>query len=214
MKRSISQESINSGRRTPDGVTQRPAFLRSLSIEPDSPGLVEKKLVMFAEHPARPLLRQVYTMNAIHECYGLGKLEEFVNDETPALTAEALLGAGSAIKSYLGLLLFHVEAFFPKSKTCATSLSADQGHHNVVAYTKLPRELFRIAAYNTGQVFVAGQTKLAKEKIKRDKDGYVLDAEGKRVPVVLQYSSFDFLKDKAKAIVEAHAKEASQRWNV
>ena len=32
-------------------------------------------------------------MNAIHECYGLGKLEEFVNDETPALTAEALLGA-------------------------------------------------------------------------------------------------------------------------
>ena len=81
-------------------------------------------------------------------------------------------------------------------------------------YTKLPRELFRIAAYNTGQVFVAGQTKLAKEKIKRDKDGYVLDAEGKRVPVVLQYSSFDFLKDKAKAIVEAHAKEASQRWNV
>ena len=49
-------------------------------------------------------------MNAIHECYGLGKLEEFVNDETPALTAEALLGAGSAVKSYLGLLLFHVEA--------------------------------------------------------------------------------------------------------
>ena len=95
-----------------------------------------------------------------------------------------------------------------------TSLSADQGHHNVVAYTKLPRELFRIAAYNTGQVFVAGQTKLAKEKIKRDKDGYVLDAEGKRVPVVLQYSSFDFLKDKAKAIVEAHATEAAQRWNV
>ena len=44
---------------------------------------------MFAEHPARPLLRQVYTMNAIHECYGLGKLEEFVNDETPALTAES-----------------------------------------------------------------------------------------------------------------------------
>ena len=84
----------------------------------------------------------------------------------------------------------------------------------VVAYTKLPRELFRIAAYNTGQVFVAGQTKLAKEKIKRDKDGYVLDAEGKRVPVVLQYSSFDFLKDKAKAIVEAHAKEAVQRWGV
>ena len=74
-------------------------------------------------------------------------------------------------------------------------------------------ELFRIAAYNTGQVFVAGQTKLAKEKIKRDKDGYVQDAEGKRVPVVLQYSSFDFLKDRAKDIVEAHAKEASQRWN-
>ena len=88
-----------------------------------------------------------------------------------------------------------------------------EGHHNVVAYTKLPRELFRIAAYNTGQVFVAGQTKLAKEKIKRDKDGYVLDAESKRVPVVLQYSSFEQLKDKAKAIVEAHAKEASQRWN-
>ena len=174
MKRSISQESMNSGRRTPDGVTQRPAFLRSLSIEPDSPG------------PGT-----------------------FGDD-----TAEALLGAGSAVKSYLGLLLFHVEAFFPKSKTCATSLSADQGHHNVVAYTKLPRELFRIAAYNTGQVFVAGQTKLAKEKIKRDKDGYVLDAEGKRVPVVLQYSSFDFLKDKAKAIVEAHATEASKRWDV
>ena len=38
MKRSISQESMNSGRRTPDGVTQRPAFLRTLSIEPDSPG--------------------------------------------------------------------------------------------------------------------------------------------------------------------------------
>ena len=130
-----------------------------------------------------------------------------------ALTAEALLGAGSAVQSYLGLLLFHVEAFFPKSKTCATSLSADQGHHNVVAFSKLPRELFRIAAYNTGQVFVAGQTKLAKEKIKRDKDGYVLDAEGKRVPVVLQYSSFDFLNDKAKAIVEAHAKEAAERWS-
>ena len=89
-----------------------------------------------------------------------------------------------------------------------------QGHHNYAAYAKLPRELFRIAAYNTGQVFVAGQTKLAKEKIKRDKDGYVLDAEGKRVPVVLQYSSFEQLKDKAKAIVEAHATEASQRWNV
>ena len=84
----------------------------------------------------------------------------------------------------------------------------------LVAYTKLPRELFRIAAYNTGQVFVAGQTKLAKEKIKRDKDGYVLDAEGKRVPVVLQYSSFDFLDDKAKAIVEAHATEAARRWDV
>jgi len=41
MKRSISQsldDSSESGRRTPDGVTQRPAFLRSLSIEPDSPG--------------------------------------------------------------------------------------------------------------------------------------------------------------------------------
>ena len=152
-------------------------------------------------------------MNAIHECYGLGKLEEFVNDETPALTAEALLGAGSAVKSYLGLLLFHVEAYFPKSKVCATSLSADQGHHNVVAFSKLPRELFRIAAYNTGQVFVAGQTKLAKEKIKTE-DGYVLDAEGKRVPVVLQYSSFDFLNDKAKAIVETNAKEAAKRWGV
>ena len=141
--------------------------------------------MMFAEHPSRPLLRQVYTMNAIHECYGLGKLEEFVNDETPALTAEALLGAGSAVQSYLGLLLFHVEAYFPKSKVCATSLSADQGHHNY-----------------------------AKEKIKRDKDGYVQDAEGKRVPVVLQYSSFDFLNDKAKAIVETHAKEAARRWDV
>ena len=63
-----------------------------------------------------------------------------MNDETPALTAEALLGAGSAVKSYLGLLLFHVEAYFPKSKVCATSLSADQGHHNVVAFSKLPRE--------------------------------------------------------------------------
>ena len=40
------------------------------------------------------------------------------------------------------------------------------------------------------------------------------DAEGKRVPVVLQYSSFDFLNDKAKAIVETHAKEAIKRWNV
>ena len=40
------------------------------------------------------------------------------------------------------------------------------------------------------------------------------DAESKRVPVVLQYSSFDFLKDKAKAIVEAHATEAAERWNV
>ena len=40
MKRSVSQQSMNppdSGRRTPDGVTQRPAFLRTLSIEPDSP---------------------------------------------------------------------------------------------------------------------------------------------------------------------------------
>ena len=42
----------------------------------------------------------------------------------------------------------------------------------------------------------------------------MLDAEGKRVPVVLQYSSFDFLNDKAKAIVETHATEASQKWNV
>ena len=49
---------------------------------------------------------------------------------------------------------------------------------------------------------------------RREEDGYVQDAEGKRVPVVLQYSSFDFLKDKAKVIVEAHAKEALQRWNV
>ena len=32
--------------------------------------------------------------------------------------------------------------------------------------------------------------------------------------LVLQYSSFEQLKDKARAIVEAHAKEASQRWNV
>ena len=62
-------------------------------------------------------------------------------------------------------------------------------------------------------MFVAGQTKLAKEKIKTE-DGYVLDAEGKRVPVVLQYSSFDFLNDKAKAIVEAHVTEAARRWNV
>ena len=81
----------------------------------------------------------------------------------------------------------------------------------MIAFSKLPRELFRIAAYNTGQVFVAGQTK---EKIKTDKEGYVLDAESKRVPVVLQYSSFDFLNDKAKAIVEAHAKEAAKRWDV
>ena len=252
MKRSVSQQSMNppdSGRRTPDGVTQRPGpvpvslarfryfhdylerhdpydavlwtsfadtfFQRDpFSPPPFSELIEERKLVMFAEHPARPLLRQVYTMNAIHECYGLGKLEEFVNGETPALTAEALLGAGSAVKSYLGLLLFHVEAYFPKSKVCATSLSADQGHHNVIAFSKLPRELFRIAAYNTGQVFVAGQTKLAKEKIKRDKEGYVLDAEAKRVPVVLQYSSFDFLNDKAKAIVETHATEAAKRWDV
>ena len=84
----------------------------------------------------------------------------------------------------------------------------------VVAYTKLPRDLFRIAAYNTGQVFVAGQTKLAKEKIKRDKEGYVQDAEGKRVPVVLEYSQYDALNDKAKSIVETHAKEAAKRWNV
>ncbi len=36
MKRSVSQQSMNppeSGRRTPDGVTQRPAFLRTLGIE-------------------------------------------------------------------------------------------------------------------------------------------------------------------------------------
>ena len=83
----------------------------------------------------------------------------------------------------------------------------------MVAYTKLSRELFRIAAYNTGQVFVAGQTRRAKEKIKTE-DGYVLDAEGKRVPVVLQYSSFDFLNDKAKSIVQTNAKEAATRWGV
>ena len=135
MKRSVSQESMNSGRRTPDGVTQRPAFLRSLSIEPDSPG----PGTFFDDDPA-------------------GKSPR----DRPLLWGRR-----------------------PKSKTCATSLSADQGHHNY-----------------------------AKEKIKRDKDGYVQDAEGKRVPVVLQYSSFDFLKDKAKAIVEAHAKEAAQRWNL
>ena len=63
-------------------------------------------------------------------------------------------------------------------------------------------------------MFVAGHTKLAKEKIKRDKDGYVLGADDKRVPVVRQYSSFDFLNDKAKAIVETHATEAAKRWNV
>ena len=34
------------------------------------------------------------------------------------------------------------------------------------------------------------------------------------MPVVLQYSSFDFLNDKAKAVVEAHATEAATRWNV
>ena len=41
MKRSVSQsldDSSESGRRTPDGVMQRPAFLRTLSVEPDSPG--------------------------------------------------------------------------------------------------------------------------------------------------------------------------------
>ena len=38
--------------------------------------------------------------------------------------------------------------------------------------------------------------------------------EGKRVPVVLQYSQFEQLKDKAKAIVEAYATEAIKRWNV
>ena len=32
--------------------------------------------------------------------------------------------------------------------------------------------------------------------------------------LVLQYSSFDFLNDKAKAIVETHATEAAKRWNV
>ena len=42
----------------------------------------------------------------------------------------------------------------------------------------------------------------------------MLDAEGKRVPVVLQYSSFDFLNDKAKAIVETHAKDVAKRWGV
>ena len=134
MKRSVSQESMNSGRRTPDGVTQRPAFLRSLSIEPDSPG----PGTFFDDDPA-------------------GKSPR----DRPLLWGRR-----------------------PKSKTCATSLSADQGHHNY-----------------------------AKEKIKRDKDGYVQDAEGKRVPVVLQYSSFDFLKDKAKAIVETHATEAAKRWS-
>ena len=41
-----------------------------------------------------------------------------------------------------------------------------------------------------------------------------IDAEGKRVPVVLQYSQFEQLKDKAKAIVEAYATEAIKRWNV
>ena len=41
-----------------------------------------------------------------------------------------------------------------------------------------------------------------------------MDAENKRVPVVLQYSSFDFLNDKAKAIVEAHANEVARRWGV
>ena len=32
--------------------------------------------------------------------------------------------------------------------------------------------------------------------------------------MVLQYSSFDFLNDKAKAIVETHATEAAKRWDV
>ena len=165
MKRSVSQESINSGRRTPDGVTQRPAFLRSLSIEPDSPGL------------------NVY-------------------DDDPA---------GKSPRDRPGLIWGRR----PSPKGMPPS---PHGPHPrpwpYVLITAQPRELFRIASYNTGQVFVAGQTKLAKEKIKRDKDGYVLDAESKRVPVVLQYSSFDFLKDKAKAIVEAHATEAIRRWNV
>ena len=62
-------------------------------------------------------------------------------------------------------------------------------------------------------VRAARGTRRAKEKIKRDKDGYVLGADDKPVPVVLQYSSFDFLNDKAKAIVETHATEAAKRWN-
>ena len=53
MKRSVSQQSMNppdSGRRTPDGVTQRPAFLRTLSIEPDSPAT--PGLAFFDDDPA------------------------------------------------------------------------------------------------------------------------------------------------------------------
>ena len=90
---------------------------------------------------------------------------------------------------------------------------AEKRRHSAFHEFRLLSFPIRIAAYNTGQVFVAGQTRLAKEKIKTE-DGYVLDAENKRVPVVLQYSSFDFLNDKAKAIVEAHATEAAKRWDV
>ena len=90
---------------------------------------------------------------------------------------------------------------------------AEKRRHSAFHEFRLLSFPIRIAAYNTGQVFVAGQTRLAKEKIKTE-DGYVLDAENKRVPVVLQYSSFDFLNDKAKAIVETHVTEAAKRWNV
>ena len=51
-----------------------------------------------------------------------------------------------------------------------------------------------------------GPNETRQEKIKTE-DG---SSEGKRVPVVLQYR-FDFLNDKAKAIVETHATEAAKR---
>ena len=153
MKRSVSQESMNSGRRTPDGVTQRPAFLRSLSIEPDSPGPGT-----FDDDPA-------------------GKSPR---DRRPLWGRRPSPRGAPA------------PAFAPRPWP-------------YVLVTALVAGLLLIA-----HVGVSGELSSTKAEVARLTEAL----EGKRVPVVLQYSSFDFLKDKAKAIVEAHAKEAVQRWNV
>jgi len=171
-----------------------------------------KDLVFFAEPAIKTLDETGYTRTWIEKCWGLEALDARVprGSRTEVLCSGNAMGTGPAVLAYVRRFLATVDAQREaRGDVCVQTPGIDQGHHNYLIRTLLPKDQFTITPWDAGPVANIASLRHRPAWAKRDREGYVLRRDGRRVALLHQYDRLDELKSFAYKLVARAAARAA-----